>query len=249
MKLIASDFDGTLYFYRETPSIRIDDQKAIKDFQKQGHVFGICTGRHYDGINDFVKGLIDLDFYILNNGSLILDRDAHVIYRQTIPVDEVRTILDHFDLESMVVTDQKVYLYKNSRNWNDPQFQHITSYDEITETDIQSFSFHLDDIDETKRVVDEINQMNLSIIAFQNKCDIDCIHKDCSKGHGIQIIQDYYQLNDDEIYGIGDSYNDIPMLKQCQTSFTFKDSPRSVQEQTQYLVDNIKECINIVLKR
>lgn len=52
MKLLASDFDGTLLLHpnRNDNIILKNDKKAIKKFQKEGNLFGICTGRSLDGV-------------------------------------------------------------------------------------------------------------------------------------------------------------------------------------------------------
>lgn len=92
MKLLTSDFDGTLFFYQENPLIRKNNIQAILCFQKQGNLFNICTGRPLEGIIDPVKDQITFDFYILNNGSLILDKNLNIIYQQQISIDDVKQV-------------------------------------------------------------------------------------------------------------------------------------------------------------
>jgi len=48
--------------------------------------------------------------------------------------------------------------------------------------------------------------------------------------------------------GIGDSYNDIPMLDVVDCSFTFKNSPLMIQQQVSYVVDSVAEAISILMK-
>ena len=68
--------------------------------------------------------------------------------------------------------------------------------------------------------------------------------KRCSKGTGIKIIKDHYQL--EKMAGIGDSYNDLPMLKVVDTAFTFKTSPQEIQKQVHYCVNDIAEAIALL---
>ncbi|WP_305151900.1 HAD hydrolase family protein [uncultured Dubosiella sp.] len=42
MKWLASDYDGTLYF---EDGYKQEDLEAIRAFQKQGNMFGLCSGR------------------------------------------------------------------------------------------------------------------------------------------------------------------------------------------------------------
>ena len=63
MKLLASDFDNTLWF---EDHMKDEDVKAIHEFQKHGHLFGICSGRSLSGILRPSKPYdIQYDFFIL----------------------------------------------------------------------------------------------------------------------------------------------------------------------------------------
>ena len=65
MKLLASDFDNTLWFHDH---MKERDVKTIKEFQKQGNLFGVCTGRCLQGIvNPSQPYNLEHDFYILLN--------------------------------------------------------------------------------------------------------------------------------------------------------------------------------------
>ena len=46
--------------------------------------------------------------------------------------------------------------------------------------------------------------------------------------------------------GIGDSYNDLPMLKVVDTAFTFKTSPQEIQKKVHYCVNDIAEAIALL---
>ena len=69
MKVLASDYDGTLLFNEK---FKEGDLKKIKEFQKAGNLFGLCSGRPFKGIYEFCKPYIDFDFYILCTGALVL---------------------------------------------------------------------------------------------------------------------------------------------------------------------------------
>ena len=52
MKVLASDYDGTLLFNEK---FKEGDLKKIKEFQKVGNLFGLCSGRPFKGIYEFCK--------------------------------------------------------------------------------------------------------------------------------------------------------------------------------------------------
>ena len=64
MKALASDFDGTLYLHEGEHNYREEDITGIGDLQKQGYLFGLCTGRPLRGITDFLSKRLHPDFYL-----------------------------------------------------------------------------------------------------------------------------------------------------------------------------------------
>ncbi|MBQ7983262.1 MAG: HAD hydrolase family protein [Clostridia bacterium] len=77
MKLIASDFDGTLYRNR---IITDRDRSAIAEWQARGNLFGIVTGRGAGIIETAAEHGITLDYAITENGAVVLDRDGNILY-------------------------------------------------------------------------------------------------------------------------------------------------------------------------
>ena len=79
-KIIASDYDGTLC---RDEGITEHDKAAIARWQTAGNLFGLVTGRN---IHDALAVTRDpscgirFDFVICCSGSIVLDRDGHIIY-------------------------------------------------------------------------------------------------------------------------------------------------------------------------
>ena len=105
----------------------------------------------------------------------------------------------------------------------------------------------VDDEIQTKEHLDIIlKKYGNQLEAFQNIDNIDMVAKGCSKGNGIKIIQEYFNLDKSDINVIGDSWNDIPMFDVCDNAFTFNRSPIDVKQHTKYQVNNIAQCIEII---
>ena len=65
-KVFASDFDGTLYFYKAEDDRKLpaENVEKIREYQKAGHLFGLCTGRQVGGLTmhyDAEKGVCTFD--------------------------------------------------------------------------------------------------------------------------------------------------------------------------------------------
>lgn len=249
MKLLASDFDNTLWFYDH---MKEKDLQAIKHFQKQGHLFGLCSGRSLDGVLKPSRPYdITYDFFILLSGGLILNRQQDIIFEKKIPLSLVKEIYDftgQLDI-SVVCNDITYQLYKNS---GDPVFGvEIQSLDDIHAEEVHAFSFHYPSCDiakahcMTQKILEKYGDV---VEAYQNAQHIDLAKKGCSKGHGIQIIQDYFRLPEQHIYGIGDNYNDLPMLDVIKNSYSFDYAPQDVQTHAQKIVSQLYECIEDIEK-
>ena len=80
MKIIASDYDGTLNYGG------IDDKKreAIKKWRDYGNIFTIVSGRGpADALRIQEKDKLSIDYFIAANGALILNANIHTIILHT----------------------------------------------------------------------------------------------------------------------------------------------------------------------
>lgn len=70
MKVLASDYDGTLLFNEQ---FKEGDLKKIKEFQKVGNLFGLCSGRPLKVFTNFVSLILILIsiFYVQEHLYLI----------------------------------------------------------------------------------------------------------------------------------------------------------------------------------
>ena len=121
---------------------------------------------------------------------------------------------------------------------------YLESIDELKRETVSAFSFHyeLDELEEATIATDLIHQKYGDIIeAYQNNQHIDLVAKGCSKGNGIKIIQDYFQLDLNDIYGIGDSWNDLPMLDVIENGYSFTYAPVQVQRHAKTIVETLAD--------
>lgn len=250
MYALASDFDNTLHFH---DGMREEDLKAIKEFQKQGHLFGICTGRDIDGIlNPSKKFDISYDFYICNTGSLILDHNLNPIIHKRIPFKYVKEISELIgdDIHLSLIYDHNMYHLNQPQSFRYPFGNDINSLDDIDLEEVDAFSLHLP-YKHVKEATELINLIHLKyghkFSAYQNNEHIDCTALGCSKGEAIEIIKNYYQV--DHMCAIGDSFNDLPMFEHVENSFTFDYSSDEVKDKARYVVKSISECIDFLLKK
>ena len=225
MKALASDIDGTLVFNQQ---IKKQDKEAIEKYQKE-HLFGVCSGRPRCALFDLEK--LKLDFYILSSGAEILDKDLNIIQDFPMKKEIVQQIFNEYHQHAQIIlqTGNADVFYTTLKEDYNPKLKVISSFKEAKTT---------------KKACFEINQKYHEIEGFQNRNSVDIVRKGCSKGTGIKIIKDHYRL--EKIAGIGDSYNDLPMLNVVDTAFTFKTSPQEIKKQVHYCVNDIAEAIALL---
>ncbi len=199
MKLIASDFDGTIFIDEK---IKTEDIEAIRDFQAKGNLFGLVTGRSYHSLLVLIEGKIDPDFVIANNGSHIFvknGKEMTEILKYSLDKDKVRDVIDYygttFSTKLFTDKDRAVDDIRALREGEEILSLAIYS-DHMLENPFQEdFSFH----------------KSIGVI--------DVINSSVSKQTGIEFIKDFYGF-DKEIIAIGDDYNDIEFLRNTSLSYS-----------------------------
>lgn len=250
MKILASDFDGTLYFDKIEGHYKKEDIVAIKKFQQAGHKFGVCTGRPYMGIVEFMSKDIDIDFYITNSGACIYDGKGNILIKNDMPVEGVNELLRLYpNQRTVIMCSDKVYV----RNDKEKMFGNAPFKNTYTNQDLHSelifgTSFHFDSNEEAKKAAEYVTKNIEGITAYQNINDVDCVKNGCSKETGLNNLRHLWHVTKEDAACIGDSYNDLPMLNAFENSFTFTYSPDDVQNQAGHVVNQLCDAINILLK-
>lgn len=245
MKALASDFDNTLFFLDIPEKLKKEDCQKIKDFQEKGYLFGLCTGRPLSGVKDIIKDHLDLDFYILTTGAVVLDHDFQIIEEHCLDFSLIKKVYETYRDRSEIViqANHAVYAFLVRDDSTIPQ-KGISDIEEVKDMNIQGISFILETNEQAKKLQQDIVSHFPELDAFVNVNAIDAVAKGCSKGKGISIIKQYKNI--DIMGGIGDSYNDLPMLDQSDISFTFHNSSQDIQQHASYIVDSIEEALTIL---
>ena len=246
MRAIASDYDGTLFFNDIPSKIKTEDIKMIESFQKKGHLFGLCTGRPLIGISD-IREKITLDFYILSSGAIVLNKDLQVIAKKCLDKQITENIFNEMKEKCQITiqANHKIYAYLTPANMPIPQ-EIFYNLDELSQFDIFGISLDAKTTSNAQKIHQEIIRQYGNIIdAYQNIQYIDIVKKGCSKGQAMNIIRNYFDI--DQFYAIGDSYNDLPMFEQANHCFTFKNSPDVIKNQCDNIVLSVADALKKII--
>ncbi len=256
---LASDIDGTLVFHR-TENFSEDsgkpdtytkegDLEAIRAWQAKGGLFGLCSGRPVASVFNLFSG-IRPDFYIACSGAAIFDQDKKPVYEAVIEKEEVRELFEKYKDSTIFDafhTDSRDTLYRTRHSGrSDVKEVLVTSLEDLGEAKLYSVSLIFKDSQMTEEACRHINENCPALEAFQNKNSADIVKRGCSKGQGVLLVKE--RLGIEVMAGIGDSFNDLPMLEAAWPSFTFHNSPEDIQNQVAYVVDSVAEALEVLRK-
>ena len=246
-KLLATDLDGTLL---KDNRISKENSKSVYKLQKFKNLLVISTGRPYNGI-EMIKedNNIAANYYILLNGALIIDALGNKIYHKVIKKDIIRKIIDDIKEDEVQISLESGYLtylltdgvdvpYSNKKRVND--------LDEINdELSLISLYSPAKDINEIESIKNSINKKyGDSIIAYRNDIYIDVVPLGCSKGNALKHLVSREKILEENVYAIGDSWNDLSMFEVAKNSFTFHHVENELKKHVSHLVSSVAECID-----
>ena len=97
MKILASDFDNTIYF-PDNDELTKDNIESIKKFITKGNIFCVITGRNYTDLKVYLnKYNIPYSYLICEDGAKIFNNMDYCIdttYLDEEMIDEIKSILD-----------------------------------------------------------------------------------------------------------------------------------------------------------
>ena len=262
VKVIATDLDGTLLKPRKKITlVEKENRKFIKDFY--GDIV-LNSGRSPKFCAKICKNLKIEHNFIALNGAIIV-KNGNVIYRQSIKKTVLDNLLDYinenynnyqfliYDKYDQITcfTDKK---RKAKRNHLKFRIKNVRLSDKIIFSNKK-----------VKRYLKDKTEIYKAIIYYQHIEDMACLLKDkfsehfefyvnnhsieispkgVSKGEALKYLINTTNVKSDEVYVVGDSFNDISMFKLFKNSFLIKTSDSGLKTQAKHVIDKFSDLIN-----
>ncbi len=241
MKIIASDYDGTLNHGG------IDDKKrnAIKEWREKGNKFGIVSGRVVDDLlKIYKKDELDLDFLLACNGAVILTTDGKILKEDRIDGDILKPLLDFLfflGADWATIQSDKNYIIDENDNGRLP--------DEFTRKTLPNLKYFiqvstiLEDDEEAEEVTNAVREkFGNKLNPLQNGRCIDIVSSRINKAKG---LYDYLELvggKYEDMITVGDNINDTHMIKEFR-SYAMANGVQSIKDIADYVTLGITELI------
>lgn len=217
------DIDNTLFVHGEIPQKNLD---AIKRVRAEGHKVFINTARSYACIPDIIKNL-DIDGIVAGLGCSIRVDKKRILCKK-LPIDEVAEVFDYFtnrkkrmllEGEEIMVENMPFYSRSNVVVESGKELKKLFSDGIFAKFYLPG---KLDD-EETKFASDRY-------MFFQHKSYAEFSPKGHTKASGISVVADYYGADISQCVAMGDSLNDVDMLKAAGISVAMGDAVPEVKK-------------------
>lgn len=249
MRILATDFDGTLFRDR---TITEEDCNAIVRFRRAGNLFGIVTGRHLPSILEEIdRWQVPFDFMICCTGGILLDRNCRVFSEHTAPREAVQPLYTEtlrFDgmyfcvsrgLERIWFDTGHPPVYENIKVLPPEKLPVLDGFHEM--------GTRFADEDTARRYVETLNTEYPDLMtAHQNGVYIDVCAPHTSKVRGLYEMLEHFGGDKDALFVAGDNLNDLEMLREFH-SFAVAAGRAEVKAAAEYTVSDIAEIVEKIL--
>jgi len=240
MKIIATDFDGTLSY---NGKISDEDKKAIHKFREVGNKFGIVTGRDLD-LAQWIKpeNGLEYDFLICCTGGVIKNGEGEIIYQKKGKIEpfifEIIEKAKELGAYGFAIGDVLLKCIIDIKGKIPMQIDALKEFTHANTGFIK---------DENATLFAKFVNENYGdkISAHQNGTAVDMPPAYTSKVTG---IYEYAKMFDNpKIYAVGDNINDIPMIEEF-CGFAVSNARSEVKEKAKHQCNRICDMIEKIME-
>lgn len=244
MKIIASDYDGTLNHGG------IDDKKrtAISRWRKEGNIFSVISGRGaHDLIRIFKKDNFECDYLIADNGAVIMKPDGEIVCEDKIDVAVTKPFLEFLFSQGCkwcyVQTSFPCRVFEE-KDFEDYDEEECFLFEALPEIEyVYQINTALESFDEAARVTEAIKEKFGEVLnPLQNGTCIDIVSVNMDKAKGLYKLIDLLDATYEDIITVGDNVNDKDMIKEFR-SYAMENAVPLIKELADYETSGITELI------
>jgi Cof subfamily protein (haloacid dehalogenase superfamily) len=240
IKLVVTDMDGTLLNSNHEVSNLFFE--LFKEIKKHNILFVAASGRPYYSIIEKLDNIKDDIIIIAENGGIVAEKDE-VLLKIPIKKNNLHKIekIINFNthIHPIYCTKSKAYFKNTSNGYIKllseyyPNFYVINSIEEIEEDIIKIALYHHEDSE--KHIYPFFKQLASDYkIIVSGKHWVDISDDTANKGNALKLLQQNYNITEDETIAFGDYNNDIEMLKHASYSFAMENAVENVKNTANY---------------
>jgi hydroxymethylpyrimidine pyrophosphatase-like HAD family hydrolase len=205
IKLISTDFDGTLHAEYENPAVPLDLQTMIADLQRQGVKWVINTGRDLSSV---MEGIARARLYIRPDFLVTVEREVYFLegsHYTTCEPWNAQCKRDHEELFARIAEDIPKLM-----DWVNKRFSAMLYEDPFSPFCLTAQSN--EDADAIQVYLEEYCLTIPQLSFVRNDVYARFSHERYNKGTSLAEIARLLGISSNETFAAGDHLNDIPML-------------------------------------
>lgn len=269
IKLVACDLDGTLL--DEEHKVPKENAIAIKRLQDAGIQFMTATGRTYDSVAPLLEPYGITCVHLLVNGALMKDQDGKILYENPMELSHVKTITDILIKEDLCFNlytqggSMTPDIEKARREFIEHMKQNGMQEAEIIEmmeqasfcqyerevNDMEAFLkespivYKMEtfggDVEVSRRVRKKLSEVEGLALSDSISENIEITKHSAQKGYTLKHYCDEQGIKLDEVVVIGDSMNDLSMMKMFPHSVAVANASSMIKEAAHYITKSNHE--------
>ena len=248
IKLFVTDLDGTLLpSGQDVPPKNI---KAVQDMVKAGVIFTIATGRMYSASVNIARSLgVDVPI-ITYNGALIKSVSGEIFHTDYLPPELIIEITNFCEANNWHLQS-----YSNDNLYYPEYNDFAKGYEEALKINGKAISWnglreYTENVpkllsitagaEETAERISTLKaKFGEKINAIRSNANyVEITRPKVSKAAAITILANKWNIDNSEVMAIGDSYNDLPMLKTAGHSVAMGNAPDDVKSVCEFVTGN-----------
>lgn len=232
-KMIVADYDGTFFIDEEGIKKNIN---KVNEYRQEGNIFIIATGNNFKHFQEVIlKYNIKYDYLILDQGATIFDNSGKLLKFYCLNSSILKEIINEIKQKN-----------KNYRLCN--QYQEIKT---LEEENITKIAADFIDLEEANEFANKINQkfgkyVNAYTMIFKAANIVEIISSETDKKEAIEYIINNEKIDKENVYTIGNGYNDISMIKSFN-GYCIKNSVQELLKECPNQVDSVAELIEKIM--
>lgn len=244
-KAVFFDIDGTLWDDKmQIPESTIS---AIRALRANGNYAFICTGRSRSNVADERLLGIGFDGVVAGCGTYF-DLNDQVVYQELLTQEQLQKALKVLDrYKTHVVFEGPIYTYIDADAF--PEDPYVIYLKKTLGDKVKEISRHPDAEHEVNKMSIGYDEKYGATIVEQLKDDFDAIvhHEGIaelvpigfSKATGIQKVCEHLGIERKDTYAIGDSANDLEMLKYAGHGIAMGNGTKEAKEAADYVTTEL----------
>lgn len=235
-KALMLDLDGTTIPNRRSgmPSKKVVD--AVKKAMKKLHV-SVVTGRPFFEAENVIRELGLSGISITTGGAEIRDvKTRELLWSKPISKKTTDKILDFFRSKNVEIIISDLDYYENFKIYDPRHLPNKPLLISIPDLPLELGESFVSEMDHFKDIA-----VNRTVGWVQDTCWLAITNGEGSKQHGIWEAAKILNIETHEIIGVGDGYNDFPLLMACGLRVAIGNAVPELKEIADYVAPSVDE--------